>query len=147
MFEEELQQIQDVTTHLCQDSNANVAFVIDRNGKMVAGSGDFDKLDTTSLASNIPARAEIAKRLKEDKSAFYADGTLSIHVQLVADCLILIVTFGLTSTLGLVRLRVRTSIAELNGILEALLRKAQATRTDMPFATISNQDIDNLFSD
>ena len=51
MYEEEFNQIQTVVDRLVKDANAKVVFIVDKNGQLIAASGDVDNLDTTSLAS------------------------------------------------------------------------------------------------
>jgi hypothetical protein len=60
---------------------------------------------------------------------------------------ILVVIFGRKTSLGLVRLRVKKSSQELDGIFEALLNKVQDPARETPFAEITDEDIDNLFND
>ena len=57
--------------------------------------------------------------------------------------------FDERSSLGLVRLRVKKAGAELARIFEEIKKKseADAAATGSPFAEITDDDIDNLFSD
>jgi predicted regulator of Ras-like GTPase activity (Roadblock/LC7/MglB family) len=153
MYEEEFNQIQNVVDRLVKDANAKVVFIVDKNGQLIAASGDVDNLDTTSLASltagNIAATGGMAKLLKENEFAtqFHEGEKANIHIQLVGNRVILVVIFDSKSSLGLVRLRVRKASEELNHIFEALLKKVQEPGTDSPFAEITDEDIDNLFND
>lgn len=152
MYEEEFNQIQAVVDRLVKESNARVVFIVDKNGQLIAASGDTDNLDTTSLASltagNIAATGGIAKLLKENEFAtqYHEGEKANIHIQLVGNRVILVVIFDSRSSLGLVRLRVRKASDELNGIFESLLNKVQSG-ADAPFAEITDEDIDNLFND
>ena len=60
IYEEEYNQIQESVSGLVKAANARVVFVVDKNGQLIAASGEVDDLDTTSLASltagNIAAR-------------------------------------------------------------------------------------------
>jgi predicted regulator of Ras-like GTPase activity (Roadblock/LC7/MglB family) len=153
MYEEEFNQIQTVVDRLVKDANAKVVFIVDKNGQLIAASGDVDNLDTTSLASltagNIAATGGMAKLLKENEFAtqFHEGENANIHIQLVGNRVILVVIFDAKSSLGLVRLRVRKASEELNRIFEELLRKVQEPGADSPFAEITDEDIDNLFND
>ena len=53
MYEEELNQVQVVVDKLVRDANARVVCIVDKNGQLIAASGETDNLDTTSLASLI----------------------------------------------------------------------------------------------
>ena len=69
MFAEEFHQIQGIVDSLVKSSNASVVFIIDKNGQLIAASGESDNIDTTSLASltagNIAATGGMAKLLRE----------------------------------------------------------------------------------
>ena len=153
MYEEEFNQIQTVVDRLVKDANSKVVFIVDKNGQLIAASGDVDNLDTTSLASltagNIAATGGMAKLLKENEFAtqFHEGEKANIHIQLVGNRVILVVIFDNKTSLGLVRLRVKKSSDELNGIFESLLRKVQDPARETPFAEITDDDIDNLFND
>jgi hypothetical protein len=60
---------------------------------------------------------------------------------------ILVVIFDARSSLGLVRLRVRKTSAELATIFDEMSRLPPPGREGSPFAELTDQDIDNLFSD
>ena len=153
MYEEEFNQIQSVVDRLVREANAKVVFIVDKNGQLIAASGEVDNLDTTSLASltagNIAATGGMAKLLKENEFAtqFHEGEKANIHIQLVGNRVILVVIFDSKSSLGLVRLRVRKASEELANIFEALLKKVQDPEREAPFAEITDDDIDNLFND
>lgn len=153
MYEEEFNQIQTITDRLVREANAQVVFIIDKNGQLIAASGDTEQLDTTSLASltagNIAATGGIAKLLREKEftTQFHEGEKNNIHIQLVGNRVILVVIFDSKTSLGLVRLRVKKASEELNQIFEALLAKVEAPGQETPFAEITDDDIDNLFND
>lgn len=153
MYEEEFHQIQGVVDRLVREANAKVVFIVDKNGQLIAASGEVEEIDTTSLASltagNIAATGGIAKLLRENEFAtqFHEGESQNIHIQLVGNRVILVVIFDAKSSLGLVRLRVRKATEELNKIFEALLNKVKEPGADSPFAEITDDDIDSLFND
>ncbi len=153
MYEEEFHEIQGIVDRLVRDANAQVVFIIDKNGQLIAAAGDTDQIDTTSLASltagNIAATGGIAKLLRENEftTQFHEGERANIHIQLVGNRVILVVIFDNKTSLGLVRLRVKKSSEELNRIFEALLAKVQDPNQETPFAEITDDDIDNLFND
>jgi len=153
MYEEEFTQIQRVVDRLIREANAKVVFTIDKNGQLIAASGESDQLDTTSLASltagNIAATGGMAKLLRESEftTQFHEGERANIHIQLVGNRIILVVIFDNKTNLGLVRLRVKKASEELNAIFEALLKKVQDPARETPFAEITDEDIDNLFND
>jgi len=153
MYEEEFNQIQGIVDALVQAANSKVVFIIDKNGQLIAASGETEHIDTTSLASltagNIAATGGIAKLLRENEFAtqFHEGEKANIHIQLVGNRVILVVIFDNKTSLGLVRLRVKKACEQLNGIFEALIKKADDPARQTPFAEITDDDIDNLLND
>src|SRR4051812_19729828 len=159
MYEEEFNQIKAIISKLRIDANAKVVFLVDKNGQQIAAHGDIENLDTTSLASltagNVAATDGLAKLIgeKEFSILFHEGERDNIHISLVAQRVILVVIFDERSSLGLVRLRVKKASQELERTFEELLRKSEAdrgnlaNRFDSPFAEITDEDIDSLFSE
>jgi predicted regulator of Ras-like GTPase activity (Roadblock/LC7/MglB family) len=159
MYEEEYQQIKDILHRLQVDSNSKIVFLVDKNGQQIAVMGDMRGVDATSLASltagNVAATDGLAKLIgeKEFSILFHEGEKDNIHISLVAQRVILVVIFDEKSSLGLVRLRVKKASQELERTFEVLLRKAEAERGSMahrfdsPFAEITDEDIDSLFSE
>ena len=153
MYEDELNQIQGVVDKLVRDANARVVCIVDKNGQLIAASGETENLDTTSLASliagTIAAMGGMAKLLKENEfpTQFHEGVKANIHIQLVGNRVILAVIFDSRATLGLVRLRVKRASDELNTIFEALAKRVPHGGDGAPFAEITDEDIDNLFND
>ena len=158
MYEEEYQQIKDILHRLQVDSNSKIVFLVDKNGQQIAAMGDMAGVDATSLASltagNVAATDGLAKLIgeKEFSVLFHEGERDNIHISLVAQRVILVVIFDERSSLGLVRLRVQRASQELERTFEVLLRKCEADsgpvrRFDSPFAEITDEDIDRLFSE
>jgi predicted regulator of Ras-like GTPase activity (Roadblock/LC7/MglB family) len=153
MYEGEFKQISALIEKLCREANAKVVFLVDKNGQLIAATGETGGLDTTSLASltagNIAATGGLAKLIGEKEfSVLFHEGERDhIHITLVGSRVILVVIFDQRSSLGLVRLRVKKVADELGTIFGALLKKVEATNhhADSPFAEITDDDIDNLF--
>jgi len=156
MYEEEFQELNRVIDRLWREANAKVIFLVDKNGQLISGVGETDRFDTTSLASltagNIAATGGLAKLIgeKEFSILFHEGEKDNLHISIVSGRVILVVLFDNRSSLGLVRLRVKKSSEELSAIFDKLLRKAEDKEkkggTDFPFAEITDDDIDNLFS-
>jgi len=159
MYEEEYLQIKDILHRLQVDSNSKIVFLVDKNGQQIASMGDMRGVDATSLASltagNVAATDGLAKLIgeKEFSILFHEGERDNIHISLVAQRVILVVIFDEKSSLGLVRLRVKKASGELEKTFEVLLKKSeaergnQANRFDSPFAEITDEDIDSLFSE
>src|SRR5690348_453571 len=159
MYEVEFNQIKGILAKLRTDSNAQVVFLVDKNGQQIATAGEAENIDATSLASltagNVAATDGLAKLIgeKEFSILFHEGERDNIHISLVAQRVILVVIFDEKSSLGLVRLRVKKASQELERTFEQLLKKAEAdrgsmaNRFDSPFAEITDEDIDSLFSE
>ena len=157
LFEEDHKKILAVAERLVQDANAKAIFLVDKNGQLIAGAGELKDIDTTSLASlvagNIAATGGLAKILGEDEFPihFHQGERDNLHITLVAQRIILVVIFDERSSLGLVRLRVKKASQRLSVIFDEIFKKAESEfdkeGLGAPFAEISEQDIDNLFSD
>jgi len=154
LYDEELIRFTKVLEKLLHDSNAGSAFLIDKNGQLICAVGETDKLDTTSLASltagNIAATGGLAKLIgeKEFSILFHEGEKDNIHISIVGGRIILVVIFDNRSSLGLVRLRVKKAGAELQTILDDLITRTEESQKagGSPFAEITEEDIDNLFS-
>lgn len=158
MYEEEYQRIKAIITRLRADSNAKLVFLVDKNGQQIAAQGDLENLDATSLASltagNVAATDGLAKLIgeKEFSILFHEGEKDNIHISIVAQRVILVIIFDNRSSLGLVRLRVRKASSELTDVFERVVKKINYEResgrldTESPFAEITDDDIDNLFS-
>ena len=153
MFEEEFRQITTVIDRLLKEANAKVVFLVDKDGQLIASSGDTGDIDTTSLASltagNIAATGGLAKLIGEREfSILFHEGERdNLHISIVAQRVILVVIFDQKSSLGLVRLRVKKASDELNTILQKLLQRVEKKPSDQEnlLSEITDGDIDKLF--
>lgn len=156
MYEEEFNRISTLLQRLKVDASAKIVFLVDKNGQQIAGAGEIDLIDATSLASltagNVAATDGLAKLIgeKEFSILFHEGRKDNIHISIVGQRLILVVIFDERSSLGLVRLRVRKATGEVERILVDMDAKAQdggLNDADSPFAEITDDDIDALFSE
>lgn len=152
LYEEEFKQITEICDQLHRDACAKAVFLVDKNGQLLAHSGETSQLDTTSLASltagNIAATGGLAQLLGEKEFAIQVhEGERdNIHISLVGQRAILVIIFDERSSLGLVRLRVRRAGDGLAKIFETINAKASEQGSAV-FSEITDDDIDNLFGD
>jgi predicted regulator of Ras-like GTPase activity (Roadblock/LC7/MglB family) len=155
LYQEEFEQLQDILRRLRLDSNARAVFLIDKNGQQIAAAGEVDQFDTTSLASltagNVAATDGLAKLIGEREfSVLFHEGEQDhIHISIVGQRAILLVIFDDRSSLGLIRLRVKRASSEMEMVFENLVGRSAdaAITTGSPFAEITDDDIDALFSE
>ncbi|MCA9559919.1 MAG: roadblock/LC7 domain-containing protein [Myxococcales bacterium] len=152
LYEEEYNLVVGICDALHRDASAKAVFLVDKNGQLLAASGETGDLDTTSLASltagNIAATGGLAQLLGEKEFAiqFHEGERDNVHISLVGQRVILVIIFDQRSSLGLVRLRVKKASVELAGVFETINAKAQEHGSTV-FSEITDDDIDNLFGD
>ena len=156
MYEEEFDRIKLLLDTLRMDASAKIVFLVDKNGQQIAEVGEVNLVDATSLASltagNVAATDGLAKLIgeKEFSILFHEGRKDNIHISIVGQRLILVVIFDERSSLGLVRLRVRKASAEIERVLNEMETKSQmvgSVESLSPFAEITDDDIDALFSE
>jgi len=155
MRDEDFNKVLAVIQRLVQDANAKGVFVVDKAGQLVGQAGEMQGIDSTSLASLtagcIAATGGLAKIVGEEEfpTHFHQGQRDNLHITLVGPTMILVVIFDDRSSLGLVRLRVKKAGAELAKVFEEVRKKSELDTMagGSPFAEITDDDIDNLFSD
>ena len=105
MYEEEFGIIKKIVSKLLVDANANVVFLVDKNGQQITAHGDIENLDTTSLATsltagNVAATDGLARLIgeKEFSILFHEGEKDNIHISIVAGRVILVVIFDKRSS-------------------------------------------------
>jgi len=156
LYDEDYRKILAVAQRLVRDANSKGVFVVDRNGQLIAEAGEMRGIDTTSLASLtagcIAATGGLAKVVGEDEFPvhFHQGQRDNLHISLISGRIILVIVFDDRSSLGLVRLRVKKSAAQLAKVFEDIRKRAEqelsAGPVSTPFAEITDEDIDALFS-
>ncbi len=143
-------QIKAVLARLRLDAAAKVVFLIDKDGQEIASHGEVGNLDTTSLASlaagNVAATGGMAQLIgeKEFPTLSHEGERESIHISVIGR-LLLVIVFDERSSLGLVKLRSKQISQQLSTIFDAILQGANEDLKS-PFAGITDEDIDSLFS-
>ncbi|CAG1004951.1 hypothetical protein MYXO_03340 [Myxococcaceae bacterium] len=155
MYDEDYRRIAALLERLVRDASARGIFLVDKDGQLIAEAGEMRGVDSTSLASltagNIAATGGLAQLIGEEEFPvhFHQGQRDNLHITLVDRRNILVVVFDERSSLGLVRLRVKKAGAELARVFEEIRKKAERARASgaSPFADITDDDIDNLFSE
>ena len=147
--EREYEEFLGILRKLMVDAFAKVVFLVDKNGTLLASSGDAAGFDTTSLASlaagNIAATGGLANPIGEkDISILFHEGERdNMHISVVGERLILVVIFDRRSSVGLVRLRVRKATERLSLVLaEAIAASNDPTGG---IEEMTEADIESLF--
>ena len=158
IHEEDYWAITNVLEALSQSSDSQHVLLIDRTGQLIAQAGAEPTFDVTSFASlcaaDFEANFQLAKLIGEDDfSSLYHQGARdSMYIGKIARGVVLAVIFDKRTTLGLVRLRVKKAVGELNTIIDGLydrlvFRNEEYDTFDREFSEGVEAEIDNLFVD
>jgi predicted regulator of Ras-like GTPase activity (Roadblock/LC7/MglB family) len=136
---------------LLQESSAHSAMLVDRGGQLLAQAGDRPAFDATTFATltaaDFSANDQLARLLGETDftSLFHQGERESMLVADIAGRAILVVLFDSRTTLGLVRLRLRPVVEELERIVEAMMARDAHTGAPRPILAGADEEIDRLF--
>ena len=153
MHEDESRLIIKIIEKLLVDSNAISVYLVDKDGQLIASSGDTRDIDSTSLASltagNIAATGGLAKLIgeKEFSILFHEGEKENLHISIIGQRVILVIIFDERSSLGLVRLRVKKAGAELLACVKKVVERMDSSESggETLLDEISDEDIENLF--
>jgi predicted regulator of Ras-like GTPase activity (Roadblock/LC7/MglB family) len=133
-------------------SNAQCALLVDRSGQLVATVGEQPDFDPTAFATltaaDFSANDQLARLIGENdfNSLFHQGETASMYLADVARRVILVVLFDNRTTLGLVRLKVKETVAELTRLFEQVFTRGR--NADVPQQSVlagADDEIDKLF--
>ena len=150
--EEDFASITQVLQRFLFDSNARCALIVDRSGQLVATVGERPNFDPTAFATltaaDFSANDQLARLIgeKDFSTLFHQGEKESMLLADVARRVILVVLFDTRTTLGLVRLKMRSAVEELTKIFEALFTREQQPDAQRPalFADAADE-IERLF--
>ena len=144
-----------ITEHLgalLKESQARCALVVDRTGQLLANAGEPLKFDPTAFASltaaDFSANDQLAKMIGEPEfaSLFHQGEKESMYLADVARRVILVVLFDQRTTVGLVRLKVKQTVADLTKVFEEMFGRSTSQGTK-PAGLLegAEDEIDKLF--
>jgi len=153
--EHDFHRLERVLQNFLYVSNARCALLVDRAGQLITTVGEAPEFDTTAFASlaaaDFSANDQLAALIGETEfsSLFHQGERASMYLADVAKRLILVVLFDNRTTLGLVRLKVKSTVDELTAIVEELFARTRAEparpRLENAFADEAEDEIDRLF--
>jgi predicted regulator of Ras-like GTPase activity (Roadblock/LC7/MglB family) len=134
------------------DSNARCALLVDRAGQLVATVGEQPNFDPTAFATltaaDFSANDQLAKLIGENdfNSLFHQGEKESMYLADVARRVILVVLFDNRTTLGLVRLKMKATVEELNQLFTSVFQRANEARNSQTGLLAGAEDeIDKMF--
>src|SRR5687767_14152342 len=151
--EEDARRIQGILSGFLRESNARTALIVDRTGQLVATVGEPPTFDPTAFASltaaDFSANDQLARMLGEAEfgALFHQGERESMYLADVARRVILVVLFDNRTTLGLVRLKMKSVVEELATLFEGVFsRGTEGGQAAQPSLLAGADDeIDKLF--
>lgn len=152
--EDDAHAIRAVLDQLLAEANARTALLVDRTGQMLATAGEQPEFDPVAFASltaaDFSANDQLARMLGEPEfgALFHQGERESLYLADVARRVILVVRFDNRTTLGLVKLRVRTVVERLNRLFTELFERRDtqpAPKVEAAFLGEAEDEIDKLF--
>src|SRR3954464_5776426 len=134
------------------ESNARSALLVDRAGQLVAPVGEQPTFDPTAFAAltaaDFSANDQLAKLIGENdfNSLFHQGEKESMYLADIARRVILVVLFDNRTTLGLVRLKMKITVEELNQLFAVVFQRAKDNRNSTTGLLSGAEDeIDKMF--
>jgi predicted regulator of Ras-like GTPase activity (Roadblock/LC7/MglB family) len=151
--EDDARQIQSILSTFLSESNARTALIVDRTGQMVSTAGESPTFDATAFASltaaDFSANDQLARMLGESEfgALFHQGERESMYLADIARRVILVVLFDNRTTLGLVKLRVKTAVMQLNQVFTDMFNRdgTSAPGVESEFLGEAEDEIDKLF--
>jgi predicted regulator of Ras-like GTPase activity (Roadblock/LC7/MglB family) len=151
--EEDSRRIQSILSTFLGESNARTALIVDRTGQMVSTTGESPAFDATAFASltaaDFSANDQLAKMLGESEfgALFHQGERESMYLADIARRVILVVLFDNRTTLGMVKLRVKTAVVQLNQVFTDMFNRdgTSAPGVESEFLGEAEDEIDKLF--
>jgi predicted regulator of Ras-like GTPase activity (Roadblock/LC7/MglB family) len=158
IYEDDYWAINSALEDLLKSSHARHILLIDRTGQLIAQVGEEVTFDVVSFASlcaaDFEANYQLAKLIgeKDFSTLFHQGARDSMYLGKIAHGVVLVVLFDKRTTLGLVRLRVKHTVEELDVIINGLFAKLEYRNEeydaiDADFTQQAEAEIDSLFVD
>jgi predicted regulator of Ras-like GTPase activity (Roadblock/LC7/MglB family) len=134
------------------ESQARCAMLVDRAGQLVATVGEQPTFDPTAFATltaaDFSANDQLAKLIGENdfNSLFHQGERESMYLADIARRVILVVLFDNRTTLGLVRLKMKITVEELNQLFAVVFQRAKEPRgSTTGLLSGAEDEIDKMF--
>ncbi|NBV80045.1 MAG: roadblock/LC7 domain-containing protein [Verrucomicrobia bacterium] len=134
------------------ESNARCALLVDRSGQLVATAGEQPTFDPTAFATltaaDFSANDQLARLIGETdfNSLFHQGEKESMYLADVARRVILVALFDNRTTLGLVRLKLKDTVADLTKLFHDVFSRGGPGKPKQAGLLAGAEDeIDKLF--
>ncbi len=154
--ENDAAQLTTLLNSFIAETQARCALLCDRSGRLLMKTGDTGAMDNITFASlvagDFAASDQLARLLGEDEfsSLYHAGEGRSMFLADVSGYSILAAVFDAKTTLGMIRLKSRTTVPRLVTVFDEM---AKRPRTAVGFGMDNNwmaeaeDEIDRLFGD
>lgn len=153
--EEDARRINEILAAFLEEAGARTALIVDRTGQLIATVGEEVQFDPTAFASltaaDFSANDQLARMLGEPEfgALFHQGERESMYLADIARRVILVVLFDNSTTLGLVKLRVRTAAQQLNQVFTEMFERTEEDTAppgvEGGFLGEAEDEIDRLF--
>jgi len=150
LHEPEFQRITAILARMQKELQAELVLLISRSGQPVVTSGRTDGIDCTALASlaaaNLAATDGLAKIVGErDFSVLVHQGRQrSLFISDLLKRFSLVLVFGASASLGLVRYKCRRTTIVLEDVLRQF-EKMEKPGPDLSMPNFSDEELERLF--
>jgi predicted regulator of Ras-like GTPase activity (Roadblock/LC7/MglB family) len=150
--EEDAGQMRAMLQKFLFESNARCALLVDRSGQLVATAGEQPTFDPTAFATltaaDFSANDQLARLIGETdfNSLFHQGEKESMYLADVARRVILVALFDNRTTLGLVRLKLKDTVADLTKLFHDVFSRGGPGKPKQAGLLAGAEDeIDKLF--
>lgn len=156
LSETDADQLTSLLEHFVGETQADCAVLCDRSGRLLTLSGDLGAMDQTAFASlvagDFAASDQLARLLGEEEfsSLYHAGLGRSMYLADVSGYGILAALFNGATTLGMIRLKSRTTVPRLVELFEQIASRAPGESSlgmDENWMNEAEDEIDRLFGE
>lgn len=156
LSENDAQRLSTLLNTFLGETHANCALLCDRSGRLLIKTGDTGAMDNITFASlvagDFAASDQLARLLGEEEfsSLYHAGEGRSMYLADVSGYSILAAVFDGRTTLGLMRLKSRSTVPRLVELFEEIASRPDANEgigMDENWMSEAEDEIDRLFGD
>ncbi|HAF08152.1 TPA: dynein regulation protein LC7 [candidate division WOR-3] len=157
IFEQDFWDINNSLNKLLTSTNATALLLVDKAGQLITSVGNISNLDLVSFgslaAADFAATSQLAMLIGEDEftELFHQGKQENIYITIILSRIILVVIFGKSTNLGLIRIRIKTTVSELEKIFTNIFAKLNSSSEKMKdtfnedFKKAAESELDDLF--
>jgi predicted regulator of Ras-like GTPase activity (Roadblock/LC7/MglB family) len=155
-FEEgDAQRIEQLLQSFLHESNSRCVLLVDRAGQLITTTGEQPEFDETAFASlaaaDFSANDQLASMIGEQEfsSLFHQGEKESMYLADVAKRIILVVLFDDRATLGMIRIKIKDLVRELDEIFREMFDRPRVDsllpHLETNWVDEAEDEIDRLF--